>query len=132
MAHKNQTNGFANTTKQLNEKSLAKMSNSTPTLQAEDEGPRPAIFLARDDNTFTPLIPLDELPEWITLVGIPLYVDREGLFRTWKANPYYLPSGKHPRPYKVLIEKVSQEEGEVSDDESANIPSTRALNVSRS
>ena len=100
------------------------------TVQAKVEsGPQPEHFLARGKNKFTPLIPLDELPEWVTIAGLPLYVTFEEL-REWKAIACGPTTEKHQHPYAVTIEGAEKDEVEVSDHESINIPSTRTLQVS--
>ena len=43
------------------------------------EGPKPSHYLARGGDKFTPLIPVDELPSDVTIVGVRAYINQEEL-----------------------------------------------------
>ena len=110
---------------------LKPVQNGSASTKDKDGGPKPTHFLAREEGKYTPMIALDELPEGIKIEGLPLYVDTEGLLK-WKATACFPATAKHPHPYVVTVEGQEQEGGKSSDEESVNVPSTRALNVSPS
>ena len=145
MTHRTQTQNATKMPAPVVEKTVGKTPKKTVTKAPEetsapsetpasskvkDEGPKPTHFLARDDGKYTPLIALDELPEGIKLEGLPLYITAEELLK-WKATACFPAVAQHPRPYNVMVDGPELEEGEASDAESGNVPSTRAINVSR-
>ena len=130
---------LARTPAKLNEKIKAK-ENLAPepagqdsAVEAEYDGPKPTHFLARPEGNFTPLIPLDELPDSIKLTGLPLYVNEEHLLKN-RAQACFPIAEKHANPYQISVEdnmSSEDEDASMSDDDSVNIPSSSAINVSR-
>ena len=100
----------------------------TQDAKVQDGSPQPAHFLARGDNKYTPLIALDELPEGITLAGVPMYVTTEEILKR-EVTIYRPASAKHEKPYEVSIELPEQEEEGLAH-QPIKVPSDRALNVS--
>lgn len=103
------------------------------TTESDYDGPKPSHFLARPGNNYTPLIPLDELPESVKVAGLPLYVNEEHLLKH-RAQACFPVAEKHAKPYQIFTDEVPSSEDEeetvMSDDESVNIPSSSAINVS--
>lgn len=102
------------------------------------EGPKPTHYLARDREQFTPLIPLDELPEWITIPGLDIYVTASELL-TLRGTACFPIAPKGNDPYHVVVDKeeprapspVSTLRSRVEAvEESLNVPSNATLKVS--
>ena len=96
------------------------------------DSPMPTHFLAREGDKYTPLIPLDELPEFISVVGVPTYVTQEELLRL-KGTGCFPVVAKGAFPYTIAVQQdeVPRRDSIGSDDESAmNVPSNASLNVS--
>ena len=51
----------------------------TEMTEMDVEGPKPTHFLARGDDKFTPLIPVDELPANVKIAGVRAYINQEEL-----------------------------------------------------
>ena len=47
--------------------------------EAPNNAPRPMYYLHRNQDTVTPLIPLDELPEWLSITGLTRYIKTDDL-----------------------------------------------------
>ena len=85
-------------------------SNDTAVATLGEIDPRPTHFLARPDEKFTPLIPVDELPSNITIIGVPTYVSQEELLRV-KGTGCFPMMMKSGNPYIFDV----GEEGEIGD-----------------
>ena len=68
------------------------------------EGPKPSHYLARGAERFTPLIPVDELPSHIKIVGVPEYIDHEELLFL-KGNACFPIIEKPNHVFRVVVEE---------------------------
>ena len=101
-------------------------------LEEGAELPKPTHYLARDGDKYTPLIPIDELPEYISIVGVPTYVTQEDLLKA-KGTGCFPDMKKCPVPYEVTVQQdevAGPEMGESDDGDGMNVPSNTTLNVS--
>ena len=122
---------------QKRSKETANGSKPTKERKMVREHAKPRHFLARSLTQFTPMIALDELPDWIVIDGLPKYVTYQELPK-WRANAMLPAIAKAYYSYKVLVHGQQQDENEEGvvesgdDDDEVNIPRTSTINVSAS
>ena len=93
--------------------------------------PKPTHYLAREGDKFTPLIPIDELPPQLKIVGVPTYIDNEELIRAHGTGCFPV-LAKSAVPYAIDFEgKGSDRSGSGSISPShVNVPNTQTRDVS--
>ena len=116
----------------MSDKSTTKPAAKSPDAEKTLESPKPTHFLARDGDKYTPLIPVDELPDFISVVGVPVYVSQEELLKA-KGTGCFPAVTKASVPYTIAVEQeeVARPESVTSDGGGAmNVPSDAALKAS--
>lgn len=131
-------------TKEADKKNVSKpqekASDQVSVSEINDLMPAPKWYQARGDGKFTPLIPLDELPETIKLVGVSVYVSSKELLSA-QASALFPVIEKATEPYMVEVEQderprpsttaseVGTARSEIGTARSMNVPSNTAIEV---
>ena len=114
------------------EHNLSNTSDNMADASLDDCDPKPSHYLARSGDKYTPLIPVDELPSHIKIVGVPTYIDQEDLLRL-QGTGCFPAKSRAAMPYEVDILDEEDQGGSPSAQPAGgpvNVPNTQTRDVS--
>lgn len=112
----------ATTTPTAGSDNLGGVSSSQPSAQ------HPHVFVKRGHDVFVPMVALDELPDYVAVIDVPLtYTERQ----IQDIHGHVVWGEKAAEAWNLEIDrtKIKLEEGD-SDTDGLHVPSTRAVQVS--
>ena len=101
-------------------------------VSAPDDGPKPTHYLARGTDKYTPLIPLDELPDFVKIAGVVVYINQSELLNLHGTGCFPI-IPKSSVPYTVDVDNLYRrsDSPDSSFQASMNVPSSRVRDVSQ-